>query len=103
MGRGVSRRRRRVQRARLDEHPPQLLEGGDGDGRVAGPTHRRARHRIEHPLRQQEAAAAQVIRGDAAHELAAAVGAHGELPPAQRMPGVGYDADISPPRIMLCG
>jgi hypothetical protein len=100
MGRDVSRRGPRVQRKRFDEQP-QILEGRDGDGRRVGPAHRRARHRIEHPPREQDAGTAQIILGDAADEFAAAVGANGELPPTERMPGVGHNADISPPRIML--
>jgi len=99
----VSRRRARVQRVRVQEQPPQILEGRDGDGRFARPTHRRARHGVEHPLRQNDARAARIVHDDTADEFTATIGPHNELPPVQRMPTVCQGADIGPPRIMLWG
>ena len=101
MPRGVARRRRTVQRAGGGQHAAQRLQGREGDARCIGAIHRGAHHGIEHPLREHDAAAVRVVDRDTAEEVPAMIGAHDDVPPAQRMPGVEHGADIGPPRIML--
>jgi len=97
----LTRHWHRVQHARFQKHPPQLVERAEARHRRRELTHDGARDGVEDPLRQQYPSSASVIERRAAEQIAIAIWLNLELTPVIRVPGVGHRADILPPRIML--